>query len=204
MTSDPIQIIFSLAILLVSIIAHEVAHGLAADSQGDHTARFAGRLTLNPLPHIDLMGSIILPGLLFTLGSPVLFGWAKPVPVNFDYIRTTLGRVFVAAAGVLTNLGLAIVFGLLIRFGGDALPAAFLELANYGALINIVLAVFNSIPIPPLDGSKIIAPFLPPRFEGLIYEMEQFGFFLLIFFILFLWPMFSPLIELLYRIIVGA
>lgn len=147
----------SILILILSIVAHEVAHGMAALWQGDRTAKDAGRLTLNPIAHIDPLGSVILPFTLYLIGSPFLFGWAKPVPVNPYYFRNVrYGETLVAFAGPLVNIIFVTIFTLLIHFGN--LGQNFVDVASMIVLINLVLAMFNLMPIPPLDGSKIFSP----------------------------------------------
>ena len=181
--------IFSLIVLLFSVIIHELAHGSVAYSLGDPTAKYAGRLTLNPLKHLDPLGSIILPLLLFISGSSILIGWAKPVPINpYNFKDQKWGTLKVSIAGPLTNFGVAILFGLLIRF----LPASFFLLApgmliifSFVVQINIMLAIFNLLPIPPLDGSWILFSLLPPRFEKFKMFVSQYGMFILLFLILF-------------------
>ncbi len=191
-----------LIILILSIIAHEVAHGYAADSLGDPTARLAGRLTLNPLPHIDLMGSIILPALLVFTGSPILFGWAKPVPYNpYNLRNKRWGEAFVAVAGSATNILLAIIFSLIVRFGAYfGFDATALSLAAIIAFINLFLGFFNLIPFPPLDGFTALRAALPwhlssgmGRFENRIRAMGTLSLilFLLIFSFVFVGPFFN-------------
>src|SRR3989344_1275948 len=155
--------LFQIAILVMSVVIHEVSHGYAAESLGDPTARLQGRLTLNPLKHLDPVGSIIVP--LLTSLSGFTFGWAKPVPYNpYNLRNQKWGELAVATAGPLSNIILALVFGLLIRFAGVALSSAFVNIASVIIIINLVLAIFNLIPVPPLDGSKILWAFLPYRF----------------------------------------
>ena len=154
------QLLF-LVILILTIILHEVAHGYAALLLGDPTADQEGRLTLNPLPHIDFFGTIVVPGFLILTGSSILFGWAKPVPYNPYNLRGRYGEAIVAAAGPGINIAIAIVFGLLLRFGGDVLPVPLFILSGIVVPVNLFLAFFNLIPIPPLDGSKIVMAFLP-------------------------------------------
>lgn len=152
----------SFIVLILSIIAHEVAHGYAADSLGDPTARLSGRLTMNPLPHIDLMGSIIIPALLVISSSPIFFGWAKPVPYNpFNLKNQRWGEAIVAVAGPATNIFLALLFGLIIRYGVGVLPAPAISLAATIAFINLFLGFFNLIPFPPLDGFTALRAALP-------------------------------------------
>ncbi|KKP53969.1 MAG: hypothetical protein UR46_C0031G0010 [Parcubacteria group bacterium GW2011_GWA1_33_6] len=186
---DPIITIFSLVILLFSVIIHELAHGYIAYSLGDPTAKYAGRLTLNPIKHLDPFGSVILPLILFISGSPILFGWAKPVPVNpYNFKDQKWGSLKVAIAGPITNIALAIFFGLLIRFIPSSFfisfPGMFL-MFSYIVTINLVLAIFNLIPIPPLDGFWILFKFIPQKFEKLTIFLHQYGIFILIFLIFF-------------------
>ncbi|MBM4283989.1 MAG: site-2 protease family protein [Deltaproteobacteria bacterium] len=166
-------------VLLFSIIIHEVAHGYAALMNGDPTARLAGRITLNPLPHIDLVGTIILPLLLLATKTGMIFGWAKPVPVNpYNFRNLRWGEITVSLAGPLSNLLLAAVFAFLyhLDLGGPGLK----KLAYAGVVVNIFLALFNLIPIPPLDGSHIVAALLPYNLARLYQYLEPFGFILLI------------------------
>jgi len=180
----------SLIVLILSIIAHEVAHGYAANSLGDPTARLAGRLTLNPLPHIDLMGSIILPALLVFTNSPILFGWAKPVPYNpYNLRNQRWGEAFVALAGSATNILLAVIFGLVVRYGFTiGLDAAMLSLAATIAFVNLFLGLFNLIPFPPLDGFTALRAALPWRLSSGLVRFERqvsgVGIFALILFLL--------------------
>jgi Zn-dependent protease len=206
--------IISFIILILSIIAHEVAHGYAADSLGDPTARLAGRLTLNPLPHIDLMGSIVIPAFLVFTGSPLLFGWAKPVPYNpYNLRNQRWGEAFVAIAGVATNLLLAAVFGLIVRFGGAfGLDQTMLVFAATICLTNLFLGLFNLIPFPPLDGFVALRSVLPwslsadlSRFEHKMRSMG--GVSLLLFFVLFYYVLagpFSHLISWTFGLITGV
>lgn len=186
--------IFLLVILIFSIILHELSHGYVAYSLGDPTAKYAGRLTLNPIPHIDLLGSIILPGFLILMSaisqsSGIIFGWAKPVPVNpYNFRDQKWGALKVAAAGPASNFALAIFFGLLIRFIPHqfflALPGLFL-IFSLIVKVNLVLGVFNLLPIPPLDGHWILFTFLSDRWNNLKFFLQQYGFFVLIFLIFF-------------------
>lgn len=167
---EPLQIALIIA-LIVSVIIHEMAHGYAADWLGDPTARLSGRLSPNPIVHLDPLMSVILPGLLIFSGSPLLFGAAKPVPYNpYNFRNQKWGEAIVAAAGPLANIVIAIVFGMLYRFHDVlGLNQAFLELAFMIVMLNIFLAFFNLVPLPPLDGSKIL-PKLLPRSLAMEYD----------------------------------
>ncbi len=179
--------------LLMAVTIHEVAHGYVAFRLGDNTAKLAGRLTLNPLKHLDITGSLILPLMLKIMGSPVIFGYAKPVPVNFYNLRNhRKGTVYVSAAGVSANLAMVMISGLLFRgllrsgpiWYDTCLSPILMDLflmLGFSVLINTVLAVFNLLPIPPLDGSRILAPFLPMRIRMHYARMERFGIIILIF-----------------------
>ena len=192
--------IFFIIIFLYSVIAHEVAHGKMAEYLGDPTARLAGRLTLNPLAHIDPIGSVLLPLLLFSAGSPILFGWAKPVPYNpYNLGNYRYANALVAGAGVGTNLAIAIIFGIFIRL--LVLPEVLASFFAQIVLLNLVLGVFNLVPIPPLDGSKILFDFLGDT--QLTRWLERYGVILLVIFIVFGFSYLTPLIEFFYAVIVG-
>lgn len=190
--------IIIIIVLILSIVLHEVAHGYAANWLGDPTARLAGRLTLNPLKHIDPIGSIVVPGLLFLSQTGLLFGWAKPVPYNpYNLTNQKWGEAIVAVAGPGTNLLLAFIFGTIIRFSeAFQLSSASLHIFGYIVFINILLALFNLIPVPPLDGSKVILPFLPfglaMKYRELGMWMSRYGFIVLLivfyFLIQIIWP----------------
>jgi Zn-dependent protease len=189
---DIIVTLFSLIVLLFSVIIHELAHGYVANSLGDPTAKYEGRLTLNPLKHLDPFGSVVLPLLLFISQSPVLVGWAKPVPINpYNFKDQKWGSLKVAIAGPMTNLALAVFFGLIIRVVGSFSPGFFVAMPGIFLIfffvvhINIMLAIFNLIPIPPLDGSWILFKFLPQGAQKVKLFLQQYGVFVLIFFIFF-------------------
>lgn len=176
------QYIIQLVILIFSAIVHEVMHGVVAEKLGDDTARLEGRITLNPLPHIDPFGSIFLPLFLMVVGSPVILGAAKPVPVNFNNLRNPKrGMALVSLAGPLSNLGLAILFAIPLKLGLVTPLSA--EILVQAVLINLVLFVFNLIPIPPLDGSKVLAALAPDRIMYQILSWERYGFVLVFAFL---------------------
>lgn len=172
-----IDVIFQIIILVMSVVIHEVSHGFMAGILGDPTAKMAGRLTLNPLKHIDPVGSIILPALLVITQSPVLFGWAKPVPFNPYNLRGgKWGPALVAVAGPFSNFFIALVFGLILRFGqaSGSLSLAFITMSSVIILTNIFLGLFNLVPIPPLDGSKVLFAALPYRWRRVQYVLERY------------------------------
>ncbi len=174
----------SIIVLLFSVILHEVMHGLVALKFGDTTAQRAGRLTLNPIPHIDLFGTILLPALLILSGSPILFGWAKPVPVNpLNFKNIKRGEFAVSAAGILANFGLAVLAALLYHFLSSMpqnFPALLGAILKYAVFINLILGVFNLFPIPPLDGSKILLSQLPYNLAKQYQKLEPYGFLILL------------------------
>ncbi|HEY9480846.1 MAG TPA: site-2 protease family protein [Candidatus Paceibacterota bacterium] len=197
-----VDLIFSLVILFLSVVIHEVSHGYAALFLGDHTAEYEGRLTLNPLKHVDLVGTIILPLICILSPSGFFFGWAKPVPYNpYNLRNQKWGEAIVAAAGPLSNIVLALVFGLLVRF--FALPQEARALCATIALVNISLAIFNLVPVPPLDGSKIITAILPHGWMKVRQQIERFGFVGVLIFLLIAWQFFQPLIPWLFGLITG-
>jgi len=165
----------------LALTCHEFAHGYVAYRLGDPTAKFQGRLTFNPLKHIDIFGTIIFPVLLWLLRFPVIFGWAKPVPVDPRYFRRPLkGMMWVGMAGPLANILLAL--GSAILFRGSVAFLPFAALANVlfvFVLVNTILAVFNLIPIPPLDGSRILAGLLPQEAALRFLQVERYGFVIL-------------------------
>ena len=205
---DPIILIIQLAILLMSVVIHEVSHGLMANHLGDPTAKYAGRLTLNPIKHLDLWGSFIIPLSLLIIGSPILFGYAKPVPYNpYNLKNKKWGPAIVATAGPGSNLIIALIFGLSLRFmafGNSVYMQNLVQIFAYIVLLNLLLAVFNLVPIPPLDGSKILFALLPYKYQQLSFQMERYGLILVLFFIFFLFRYISPVIFWLFKIIVGS
>jgi Zn-dependent protease len=210
--TTPIDGLFYVIVLIMSVIIHEFSHGYAAYLLGDHTARLYGRLTLNPLKHLDPFGSVILPLLLIISNAGFVIGWARPVPYNPDNLRKgKWGNIIVSGAGVLANISIAIVFGLFIRFAYVfGLPAfdpnavlPFYNISMIIVMVNIVLAFFNLIPIPPLDGSKILFSVLPARLRYIENFLEQWGIFILLFFVLFVWGSIAPYVFILFHLITG-
>lgn len=202
---DATNAVFYVAILVMSIVIHEVAHGFMAEYFGDKTARFAGRLTLNPIKHLELFGSILLPAILILSHSPFLFGWAKPVPYNPENLSNKKwGTVAVAAAGVISNIFIAIIFGLLIRFTYDLnLPEGFYYITSIIVVVNLGLALFNLVPIPPLDGSKILLSFLPDSLMQAMLFIEQYSIILLVIFIYYFSDYLYPILAFLFHLITG-
>jgi Zn-dependent protease len=200
-TSMEMMDIALIIILIFSVVIHEMAHGYAANWLGDPTARLAGRLTANPIPHLDPMMSVILPGLLLVTGSPILFGVAKPVPYNpYNFTNQKWGEAIVAVAGPASNVAIAIVFAVLIRSAELLqLSDTFVTLAFQVIILNIFLAFFNLVPIPPLDGSKILPKFLPfglaMKYEQVRRMLEQnialgFGLVILVFVVFLAQPLY--------------
>lgn len=180
------MILILIPIFLIAVVIHEYAHGWAASQLGDPTAKHAGRLTLNPLAHIDPVGTIFFPLILVAISSlsgmrPIIFGWARPVPVNFSLLRhPKKDMLWVSLAGIGANLLLAFVFSTFLRISVFPLNSYGGLFLTYGILINLVLAVFNAIPIPPLDGSKILLSILPRELVYSYLRLEQFGFLILL------------------------
>lgn len=176
--------VITIVVLVFSAILHEFMHGWAADRLGDPTPRVMGRLTLNPIPHIDPLGSILIPALLIFSGSPIIFGAAKPVPVNPLYFKDwQKDTALTALAGPLTNIALAVIASVLYRL----IPTTPLlsDVLFSVVLINLILTFVNLVPIPPLDGSKIISAFLPNHIASQYLSIGQYGIFILFFLLLF-------------------
>jgi Zn-dependent protease len=175
-----------LVLIFFSVVCHEIAHGLVAWKLGDPTAWRMGRLSFNPLVHIDIFGTILLPLFLLLMGSRFLFAWAKPVPVNPAYFRNRKqGMMLVALAGPATNLALAVAMSLLLKVGGALMPVFLAKAIATTALMNVILMAFNLIPIPPLDGSRIVANFLGGRLYWNYMRLERYGM-MIVFGLLFL------------------
>lgn len=198
--------IFIIVILIMSVVIHELAHGYSALWLGDSTAKYAGRLTLNPIKHLDPIGSVLVPLLLYILPGNLIFGWAKPVPYNpYNLRNQKWGEAIVAAAGPLTNILIAVIFGLVVRLGAASgiFSTAFIDLASIVVFMNIILAIFNLVPIPPLDGSKILFSVLPYHMQRFRLVLEQFGLILVIFFIFVLWQFIFPVVLWFFYLITG-
>lgn len=163
---------------LFAITFHEAAHGYIAKIRGDNTAYLMGRVSLNPLKHIDPLGTIILPSLMFLLGTGFLFGWAKPVPVNFNQLKNPKwDTILVAIAGPLANFIMAIIWLMLWQHIPNS---GFNQMAYFGIILNLMLMVFNLLPIPPLDGSRIISAFLPNHTAIQYNRLERWGFLIIL------------------------
>jgi Zn-dependent protease len=209
---DATNAIFYIIILVMSIVIHEVSHGFMAEYFGDDTARDAGRLTLNPIPHLDIFGSIILPAVLVLAHSPFLFGWAKPVPYNPNNLSNRKwGTIAVASAGILANFFIAIVFGIIIHlapsFGLPPYdifsPHPFYVITKAIVVVNLALGIFNLVPIPPLDGSKILFSFLPEKAFSFMLEYERYSLILLLVFIVFFSDYLFPILAFLFHMVTG-
>jgi Zn-dependent protease len=200
---DFTQLLFFFLIIIPSAIIHEYAHGAMAERLGDPTAKDAGRLTLNPLAHIDLYGTILMPlFLLLASGGSFMFAYAKPVPYNpYNLKNKKWGPALVGIAGPAANLITAIFFGLLFRF----LPFGnFSTLIGLIAYANIILMIFNLVPIPPLDGSKILFAILPGRWENIKIMLERYGIIFLLIFVFYFSGVISPVINWLFGLITGS
>ena len=220
-----INFIFSIAILILSVVVHEVSHGYIAYLLGDPTAKRAGRLSMNPLKHLDLTGSFIVPLMLVLLKSSFVFGWAKPVPYNpYNLKNQKWGPGLVAISGPLSNFLIAGVFGLVALFlpldqtakteiglaavngaaifGAGYAPALF-YFSSMVVWINVFLGIFNLIPIPPLDGSKVLFSFLPYKWTNAQIFLEKYGFFILLFFLFSFSSVLLPVVFFLFSLFLG-
>ena len=200
-------IIFQIIVLIYSVVIHEVSHGLMALHLGDSTAKHLGRLTLNPAKHLDMFGSFLLPLFLVLIRSPFIFGYAKPVPYNpMNLVDKKYGPAKVAIAGPAANISVAILFGVLLRFLPNIFSSSLMpELFVHIIFINLVLAVFNLVPIPPLDGHWLLMTFLPARFISARAFLYRYSWMLLVVFLFFIFPfMFQWIIIPLFRMIAGV
>jgi Zn-dependent protease len=197
--------IFQIVVLLYSVVIHEVSHGLVANSLGDPTAKNLGRLSLNPFRHLDMFGSIILPLLLLLVRSPFIVGYAKPVPYIPENLRDRkYGPAKVAFAGPASNFILAILFGLTLRFLPDVFTSPLVpQLLSFIIILNLVLAIFNLFPIPPLDGHWLLMTFLPRRFAAFRRFLYQYSLILLVIFLIYIFPLIFPLVALIYELLTG-
>ena len=202
------ELIITLPILFFSVILHECGHGIVAEKCGDPTAKMLGRITLNPIPHIDLFGTIILPLMMVLFRSPVLFGWAKPVPVNYFNLRhPKRDMILVSIGGIGANILLAII-GIIALLILNQIPTSLAQtqiievisqLFIYLFLINIILATFNLIPIPPLDGSRIVMGILPTPYAEKYAKLEPFG--IIIVFVLLYLGLFDTILRVVLRLV---
>lgn len=199
---DFVSLIFYFLVIIPSAIIHEYAHGWMAYQLGDPTAKYAGRLTVDPRAHIDLWGTILMPlGLFLLTGGRFLFAYAKPVPYNpYNLKDQKWGPALVGMAGPLANFLLAACFGLLVRIFPTSLFAPFFAIIVYA---NITLMIFNLLPIPPLDGSKILYAMLPHSAYQVRTFLDRYGFFILLFFVFYLFDIIRPIIDGLVRLLIG-
>lgn len=200
---DFLSLIFYFLIIIPSSIIHEYAHGWVADQLGDPTARYAGRLTLDPRKHIDPIGTLLMPiGLFILTGGRFMFAYAKPVPFNpYNLKSQKWGPAMVGIAGPLANLLLAVVFAIVFRFVSAFPIAEFIAIIVYA---NILLMVFNLVPLPPLDGSKILFAVMPPSWHQARVLLEQYGFILVMFFVFFLFKLLVPVIGGITALLLGT
>jgi len=199
-----LTITIQILVVLFSIVLHEVSHGAMAYSLGDDTAKRLGRLTLNPIKHLDFFGSIILPLLTF-LFAGFAFGYAKPVPYNPYNLRDQkYGAAKVAAAGPLTNIAIALLFAMVFRFAGGFFSTSALELLQFIIFLNLILAVFNLVPIPPLDGHWFVLTFVPDRYYRFKETYVRMGFILLLMFLFYGFGLILPVVFWLFRLFTGV
>lgn len=199
-----LDFIVSIVILIFSVIIHEISHGFTANALGDPTARLSGRLSINPIKHIDFIGSIVVPAFFLIIGGFIL-GWAKPVPINsYNFKNRRIGEAVVSFAGPLSNILLAVLFGILIRVAPViGLSDSFVSISATIVFMNCILAVFNLVPVPPLDGSKILFAVLPNRYWQIREILEKNQLIIVFFFIFFAWQFISPISVFLFKIITG-
>lgn len=210
---DVLSLIFIIIIFLFSVVIHEVAHGAAANALGDPTAKMAGRLSLNPIKHLDPVGSILVPGVLLLMsyvsGMGIIFGWARPVPINPRNLKDQrYGEAKTAIAGPLANIAVAVFFGILLRLmpiGSSSDLAAFYMVFSLIVYVNLLLALFNLLPIPPLDGHHVLFTFLPPSATNFKLFLYRYGMFILLFLIFFGGlRLIFPIINFLFVLIAGT
>lgn len=198
-----IQLIFQIAVIIISIVAHELSHGYTAYFLGDRTAKYAGRLTINPIKHMELFGSVIVPILSVALGG-IVFGWAKPVPYNPYNLRVAkYGEVLVAIAGPIANFVIALVFALYIRFAGIDINSPLGQISSLIVLVNLTLTFFNLMPLPPLDGSKILWGIMPYKWGALKATLERNMIAFMLIVILFVSFILDPLVISMFKIMTG-
>ena len=197
-----LTIIFQILILVMSVVIHELSHGYAAEILGDPTPRLQGRLTLNPLKHLELFGSFIVP--IVTSFAGFTFGWAKPVQWNpYNISNKRWGELLISIAGPASNIFIAMFFGTIIRLFAMSLSVAFIQISVYIVIINIALAIFNLIPIPPLDGSKVLFAIIPRDMIHIRETMERYSIFFFLILIIFLWRFVEPVIPFIFHLITG-
>ena len=193
-------------IILISFPFHEFAHALAAYRLGDGTAKLLGRLTLNPIPHLDPFGSVLLPIILAFSGAPFFFAWAKPVPYNpANLSNRRWGTLAVASAGIIANFAIAIIFALIIRVvvGTGVATDPLIFVLSTIVLVNIVLGFFNLMPVPPLDGSRILFVLLPQRFAHYERLLERYGLVFAILLVFFVWQYLTPVVVGIFTLLTG-
>lgn len=187
-----LQLVIVFGILIISVVLHEIMHGLVAHKLGDDTAKLSGRLTLNPLNHIDPFATILLPLVLVTLGLPP-FGAAKPVPVDYRRLKYgDAGMAIVAISGPLTNLGIAAIFGAILRLSPSLLGTATGEVVQLFIQVNLSFFVFNMIPFPPLDGSRLLYALAPEPVQNFMRYIESMGLAAIVIFMLVIFPLLRP------------
>jgi Zn-dependent protease len=194
--------------MILAITVHEAAHGYVARYFGDHTAEENGRLSLNPFRHIDLLGTVLLPAILYLTHAAVLFGWAKPVPVSFGRLRNPKAdMLWVAVAGPASNLAMAVIWALFARVAADQASTEagefLLKMSRIGMRVNISLMALNLLPLPPLDGGRILVSLLPPRAAYSVARIEPFGMFIMIALAYtgILWAIMQPIVAIAYSLL---